>query len=486
MGASDSRNMYGTSVDRISPINLTGEELYRLTYRSQLTKDADIDDIIKKANAKNKTLDVGGALWCERKTGRIRQVLEGKHRAVNALLKVIAKDRRHHRFTIEREEFPLTRYYGSWGGMVFTESPDFDAAFEREVRKNLARYQFSFEVKGNTRQCVSTARQMVKEALNSYTALKIGGILMYHEHTNQYSVILEGEKDAIKAIMSKANTHKYTTSFQLESNENIKERAFAVFSKFSIARVSTATQKDFTVKLGAFECRATSTVESSSAIFFAVLRFYHPRIKRELATKLAEGHIDFEDEDEEKKEYEGPGLDELVAKMEVQLQIELSATKFKSSRSDSKFSISETPKRETSKHRTESNIQPNSPDSVLKWQESEEDVDPEAPKVKLQRKFHYFYNMPLGFRIQATTKQERAMCTTPYRFVAIPTTNTELLNSGIPAGSAILAINDINMTGEKVEIKKLVGAIRDGASKLPIKIHFGVKKLDETSCMVCS
>eukprot|EP00471_Norrisiella_sphaerica_P004513 CAMPEP_0184486730 /NCGR_PEP_ID=MMETSP0113_2-20130426/8425_1 /TAXON_ID=91329 /ORGANISM="Norrisiella sphaerica, Strain BC52" /LENGTH=141 /DNA_ID=CAMNT_0026868743 /DNA_START=175 /DNA_END=600 /DNA_ORIENTATION=+ len=82
-----------------------------------------IDEIIKKAEKKNRTLKVGGALWYDPETNKVHQILEGEERAVTALLDVIIADKRHFAIIMEDMEKVDSRRFQEWGGMKLAESP---------------------------------------------------------------------------------------------------------------------------------------------------------------------------------------------------------------------------------------------------------------------------------------------------------------------------------------------------------------------------
>mmetsp|Transcript_42376 Transcript_42376/g.68270 ORF Transcript_42376/g.68270 Transcript_42376/m.68270 type:complete len:93 (-) Transcript_42376:676-954(-) len=78
-------------------------QLVRVGYRSTMNADSDIDAIIEKAEKKNKTLKVGGALWFDPETDKVHQILEGEEFQVTALLDVIIADKRHRWVTIRSD-----------------------------------------------------------------------------------------------------------------------------------------------------------------------------------------------------------------------------------------------------------------------------------------------------------------------------------------------------------------------------------------------
>mmetsp|Transcript_11210 Transcript_11210/g.18106 ORF Transcript_11210/g.18106 Transcript_11210/m.18106 type:complete len:150 (-) Transcript_11210:1519-1968(-) len=148
MGICNSSNHHGLG-PRFMPASLTGKEWFRLTYRSKLQSYVSmesIERIIKISDKNNKAIDVGGALWVDMNTREIRQK--------------IAQDRRHKHFVIEREEFPLSRFYSKWGGkqihylpfeirialccigMALAQSPDFQQNIENKIQQSLVRSHY--------------------------------------------------------------------------------------------------------------------------------------------------------------------------------------------------------------------------------------------------------------------------------------------------------------------------------------------------------
>mmetsp|Transcript_916 Transcript_916/g.1188 ORF Transcript_916/g.1188 Transcript_916/m.1188 type:complete len:137 (+) Transcript_916:105-515(+) len=98
-------------------------QLVRVGYRSTMNADSDIDAIIEKAEKKNKTLKVGGALWFDPETNKVHQILEGEEFQVTALLDVIIADKRHRAIIMEDMEVVEARKFQEWGGMKLSESP---------------------------------------------------------------------------------------------------------------------------------------------------------------------------------------------------------------------------------------------------------------------------------------------------------------------------------------------------------------------------
>mmetsp|Transcript_25927 Transcript_25927/g.36142 ORF Transcript_25927/g.36142 Transcript_25927/m.36142 type:complete len:90 (-) Transcript_25927:695-964(-) len=58
--------------------NIASRQLVRVGYRSTMKSGDCIDEIIKKAEKKNRTLKVGGALWYDPETNKVHQILEGE------------------------------------------------------------------------------------------------------------------------------------------------------------------------------------------------------------------------------------------------------------------------------------------------------------------------------------------------------------------------------------------------------------------------
>ncbi|GAB5364372.1 hypothetical protein AAMO2058_000964400 [Amorphochlora amoebiformis] len=104
------------------PAPTAEDPLWWLMYRSQLevkSKDDNPIDMIKRiARAslqKNRALGVGGMLYCDRKTGRIIQILEGRRSVLKQLAAAIMMDTRHSRFMIIKNEPVAERRFKDWG-----------------------------------------------------------------------------------------------------------------------------------------------------------------------------------------------------------------------------------------------------------------------------------------------------------------------------------------------------------------------------------
>jgi len=97
------------------------DPLWWIMYRSQLEvkKAQDPIDMIKKIARdslhKNRALGIGGMLYCDRKTGRIIQILEGRRSVLKQLAAAIMMDQRHTRFMIIKNEPVPQRRFKDWG-----------------------------------------------------------------------------------------------------------------------------------------------------------------------------------------------------------------------------------------------------------------------------------------------------------------------------------------------------------------------------------
>lgn len=98
--------------------------MIRLTYASQLapaTTDADIDDIVTRAAAFNRSQGITGLLAIEK--NRVCQTLEGPQAEVDALYASIRRDARHSGvLLLDRREIDRP-YFQSWGmtrGVMFS------------------------------------------------------------------------------------------------------------------------------------------------------------------------------------------------------------------------------------------------------------------------------------------------------------------------------------------------------------------------------
>jgi len=98
------------------------DPLWWIMYRSQLDmkgSNQDPIDVIKKIARnslhKNRSLGIGGMLYCDRKTGRIIQILEGRRSVLKQLAAAIMMDQRHTRFMIIKNEPVPQRRFKDWG-----------------------------------------------------------------------------------------------------------------------------------------------------------------------------------------------------------------------------------------------------------------------------------------------------------------------------------------------------------------------------------
>mmetsp|Transcript_11195 Transcript_11195/g.18074 ORF Transcript_11195/g.18074 Transcript_11195/m.18074 type:complete len:448 (-) Transcript_11195:340-1683(-) len=426
MGICNSSNHHGLG-PRFMPASLTGKEWFRLTYRSKLQSYVSmesIERIIKISDKNNKAIDVGGALWVDMNTREIRQILEGRYLAVNSLVNKIAQDRRHKHFVIEREEFPLSRFYSKWGGMALAQSPDFQQNIENKIQQSLVRSHYGFVVT-DERVSDEIANLMMSKNVN----LNIGGIFIYRK--KDCELIMEGDKKSVEAISRKINELKETTEFRLLGTERPNTRSYTVLSEFSVARLALADQPEMQIKNVAedYNCVVNNTVEMFTGIFFATLNFrgYENRFQ-------SDSH-----------EYSTP-LRTLIREMEDQFQFNISTSKLKMNRS---------------MNQAEPGLEEGS-------------VQCEKRVSKLKKKSFTFKNRPLGFRIEVAGSGNLPK-SDKFRYVCIPTTNTEMLSKGIPPGSGILEINGVDISDPNTQLKFVIAELQKSKDK-PVDITFGVVK----------
>jgi len=116
-GAAQLMEVSGTEIQT----EVAEDPLWWIMYRSQLeVKKSDdpigmIKRIAKSSLHKNRSLQVGGMLYCDRKTGRIIQILEGRRSVLKQLAAAIMMDTRHTRFMIIKNEPVPQRMFKDWG-----------------------------------------------------------------------------------------------------------------------------------------------------------------------------------------------------------------------------------------------------------------------------------------------------------------------------------------------------------------------------------
>mmetsp|Transcript_27476 Transcript_27476/g.38342 ORF Transcript_27476/g.38342 Transcript_27476/m.38342 type:complete len:120 (+) Transcript_27476:231-590(+) len=101
-----------------------------------------------------------------------------------------------------------------------------------------------------------------------------------------------------------------------------------------------------------------------------------------------------------------------------------------------------------------------------------EDMYTEESITRIKKVSFVFKNRPLGFRIELAGSNGQPK-TKRFRYICIPTTNTELLRKGIVAGSGILAVNGTDVTHPRTQLKFLATEINK-KKKGPIKVMFAV------------
>mmetsp|Transcript_13423 Transcript_13423/g.18737 ORF Transcript_13423/g.18737 Transcript_13423/m.18737 type:complete len:288 (-) Transcript_13423:338-1201(-) len=259
--------------------------------------------------------------------------------------------------------------------------------------------------------------------------LNIGGIFIYRK--KDCELIMEGDKKSVEAISRKINELKETTEFRLLGTERPNTRSYTVLSEFSVARLALADQPEMQIKNVAedYNCVVNNTVEMFTGIFFATLNFrgYENRFQ-------SDSH-----------EYSTP-LRTLIREMEDQFQFNISTSKLKMNRS---------------MNQAEPGLEEGS-------------VQCEKRVSKLKKKSFTFKNRPLGFRIEVAGSGNLPK-SDKFRYVCIPTTNTEMLSKGIPPGSGILEINGVDISDPNTQLKFVIAELQKSKDK-PVDITFGVVK----------
>mmetsp|Transcript_27322 Transcript_27322/g.44475 ORF Transcript_27322/g.44475 Transcript_27322/m.44475 type:complete len:311 (+) Transcript_27322:728-1660(+) len=282
--------------------------------------------------------------------------------------------------------------------------------------------------------------------------LNIGGIFIYRK--KDCELIMEGDKKSVEAISRKINELKETTEFRLLGTERPNTRSYTVLSEFSVARLALADQPEMQIKNVAedYNCVVNNTVEMFTGIFFATLNFrgYENRFQ-------SDSH-----------EYSTP-LRTLIREMEDQFQFNISTSKLKMNRSMNQQGDS----------KKESNVQRSSFSNTSMNTNAEPGLEEgsvqcEKRVSKLKKKSFTFKNRPLGFRIEVAGSGNLPK-SDKFRYVCIPTTNTEMLSKGIPPGSGILEINGVDISDPNTQLKFVIAELQKSKDK-PVDITFGVVK----------
>mmetsp|Transcript_30773 Transcript_30773/g.49433 ORF Transcript_30773/g.49433 Transcript_30773/m.49433 type:complete len:188 (-) Transcript_30773:1658-2221(-) len=151
--------------------------------------------------------------------------------------------------------------------------------------------------------------------------------------------------------------------------------------------------------------------------------------------------------------------------MEDQLQFNISTSKLKMRRAI----IDDDKQEHGQKNRSNSGVAESNTNSL-----PDTEAKAEERVLKVHKKNFVFKNRPLGFRIEVAGKGDLPKSNI-YRYVCIPTTNTELLSKGIPAGSGILNINGVDISKPDTPLKFVVTELQKLKNQ-PVKITFGVVK----------
>eukprot|EP00466_Bigelowiella_natans_P007330 jgi/Bigna1/91967/estExt_fgenesh1_pg.C_1390007 len=280
--------------------------------------------------------------------------------------KKIAQDTRHGNFIIEREEFPLSRFYSKWGGMVLAKSPDFQNEIKSSTPDNISRIHFS-----DVRFCVENgevAHKIGKEMMSKNVEANVGGVFIHRN--KECELVLEGYEASLHSISHKINEQKETSEFQLLGSENPKKRAYTVLSDYSVSRLGVANQPE--MKLHSIS---------------------------------------------ETKEVSHTALRVLIREMEDQLQFNISTSKLKMRRAI----IDDDKQEHGQKNRSNSGVAESNTNSL-----PDTEAKAEERVLKVHKKNFVFKNRPLGFRIEVAGKGDLPKSNI-YRYVCIPTTNTGVL-----------------------------------------------------------
>eukprot|EP00466_Bigelowiella_natans_P013461 jgi/Bigna1/76099/fgenesh1_pg.39_\ len=532
----------------LRPKNFTGKELYRITYRSRhrsgmTTKD--IDDVVERAALHNESAKIGGSLWINEKTKSVRQVLEGLHMDIEPLVERIANDPRHHKFFIEREEFPSARFYPKWGASAVI------GGHRTESKRNKS-------WGGGSKNAGAAQELIVRHHLSFQTE---DGQLLQQLALQEAEIILEGQQETLEEISNQINAHKSVFNFQtLAISTNIRDRAFTVMSNYLVARLCTTEaivriSKPIKVTVGDYDkrreyqqyaCEIHRTVELSSGDFFATVEFSKKnmseqklklegsaaqeggvnsnrrssqskdRSTRQLLESLSASNINTENkavgasnkyDEGDKRELDDDiagtasresCLKELILELEKSLNFNISSLKLKMTqmtRSESKLldeatKISSSSRASATKDSkvaagVDNNDNACSKDAQQapqtlpiynfrkkKYAKAIDDMYNEENICRVKKVSFVFKNRPLGFRIElaGTNGQPK---TKRFRYICIPTTNTELLRRGIIAGSGILSVNGTDVTHPRTQLKFLATEINK-KKRGPVKITFAV------------
>lgn len=397
------------------------DSLYRVTYRSKLKKDVNIKAIIRKSNEYNNEVNISGALWCDKKTGDVRQVLEGERATVQHLLGKIKADLRHESFVLEAEEFPRSRAFHKWGGMALATDPDFENS-DMTMKPEIFRQRMSYSVDP----------QNVKMVINNVIqnqADRVGGLMYISETTGEVIEYLEGDKAELDYIATCYNLDSWMTNIKPTKAEKVEKRQFTIFEGNFVSQYVSrddGSHKGERAQISldgvTYETRLFNMFETGTGITQTVLLFMC--------------------EDSKAKSQPVP-LAKLVKMIE-----DLFRSRLPSQSADGKSSAA------ASSGSSCSLVNP--------------------PPFQFNE-FTFACKRVMGFRIRKRWDRACNEVNKGGNFAVIPTTNAELKGT-IPRGSVLTRVNGVDVTKPDMSFQKLCSMIKDVKQKVgELKITVAIK-----------
>mmetsp|Transcript_19353 Transcript_19353/g.31934 ORF Transcript_19353/g.31934 Transcript_19353/m.31934 type:complete len:444 (+) Transcript_19353:119-1450(+) len=402
----------------------------RLTYRSMLRRNVGIDDIIRKANMKNDRLDIAGALWYNEEENSVRQILEGERDAVRKLFNTISKDPRHYDIVVEIEEYPLRRAYKKWGGMAFSESPDFNdknKTLGADLCKVTAQYKVS----------PKQLKEYLDNVLDDEDYIDIGRVFYCRNETGEVLERLEGDRATVEYLLRTYETDHWIKKPSWGEFEQVQKRDFHVFSTKDIARFASS---DDSVKRIKFNVGYAHKFQASMYNGF------------DIATGAIQAVVMFREVTSAKHVVDSTGseTDLTLFQLEEACLNSIRATPQVNNTADSKRQLTS---------------------------EASEKMIKEIPGITLD---YTVMHPPLGFTVRRNkifqdAKQDGDEKTVKIpKAIVIPTSNTEIRKLVEGKQCSLICINDVNVAYEtSANISKM---LRKACEKFPVHLKINLRK----------
>mmetsp|Transcript_7477 Transcript_7477/g.10526 ORF Transcript_7477/g.10526 Transcript_7477/m.10526 type:complete len:181 (-) Transcript_7477:163-705(-) len=148
-------------------------------------------------------------LWVEVKTGKVRQVLEGRYKDLVILYEKIRSDPRHTELEIEERKFVLQRSFRNWSVMTLVVTSELVLP-KKETESKILQVEYTSMLKN-----IDDVEPILAFAKAKNETLNVGGMMWLFLKTGRVRQALEGPEDVVMELLEKIEKDDRHTKFKV-------------------------------------------------------------------------------------------------------------------------------------------------------------------------------------------------------------------------------------------------------------------------------